>query len=112
MTDEQYAKQWLRYRRWNRLAIGLFLGFIPFVIFIVSASDYFSTAGKLVPMVAAGWLVAMGYSISRIFFFRCPQCGHIFALASWLYLTNGQKCAHCGLKRYENSGIESASKIH
>lgn len=98
---QRLALGWADYRRRQWAAGLLFVGFLPLMTLIgvviedVTQSDGFivvPAAGLMFATLCAGW---------RFILFRCPNCQHRFHLTSIGRLTNGRKCPHCGLERYQ-----------
>lgn len=104
-----YAVQWQDLRDRNYLVICLFLGFIPGVGGLGWLLSFVSSSEVPVMVVGFLWMLAFAWSSLRASFFPCPRCGKYFrgwnvGLGRHCYATLvGRKCAHCGLRLYENS---------
>jgi hypothetical protein len=98
-----YQPHWQQYKR-RRNQFWLVLGaYAPtcFAIALVSMKLFQS----LIPVFVAAflWIGLLTIAGIRIQTWRCPRCGKWFAGPWWYNLgLAARRCAHCGLRKYEN----------
>jgi hypothetical protein len=103
------AEAWAKHRLHNRMALGLWLGWIPYgsLLMLVLVVWLHLSPGF---MVAAGvpYLVALVIVGNRASVFRCPRCGsRFYAWGPFGLGRNGfaRKCRNCGLRKWQCEGI-------
>ena len=96
-TSGMYRAQWRRFRRWNRLSIGIFL-LNPLTLIFFDVNKWNKTFSVVCLVI---WLISVTVvGIYATSFFRCPRCGRDF------YGTHAilrRSCIHCGLRVYEGA---------
>lgn len=108
-------QRWARHRLWSRLAIGMFLGWIPygFCIFeILSSLRLEQTPLMFVPVAAyaLAWVVICNLAGTM----RCPRCGfRFFAFGPFGLGVNqfARKCRNCGLKKWHCPGLTAQDDV-
>lgn len=92
---------WADYRRRQRTAALMSIGFIPMTALIVLGVETLTRSdGLITPFVAPLAVVVLG-TWCWFVLFRCPNCSrHFHVTISW-HLTSGRRCPHCGLERYQ-----------
>jgi hypothetical protein len=95
-------EQWTKHRKQTRIVWALFVGWIPYGIFVLRTetsthSDYVGLA--LIPYVLVLMIVS-----AKASWFRCPRCRERFyAWGPWGLGHNGfaRKCRNCGLRKWQ-----------
>lgn len=107
--DAPYAHAWRAYRRRNRLAWLLLIGYVPVLWLVALVAGTGEGRGDFIFGVtaiiwAAVWIVT-SFRLGR---FRCPRCKQDF-FHKWPR-QNGfaRRCLHCGLRKWANGDHESS----
>src|SRR5262249_12817534 len=106
-----YGRQWMRYRRLNRVGILAFVLFLS-VLPVIALLDRFAIVrGERLKVIfissGLAALVLVAVFLQLISFFRCPRCGQYFSRRSKVlispFISLGRACVHCGLGLYEGA---------
>jgi hypothetical protein len=97
--DPGYVSAWQRYRRWARLRLLSFVGFVPFG---AAVDHVFKWAGvpSLAPAIVFPWV---GFGIVTLIVastMACPRCGNTFFFSWWWSNPLARRCLHCGLPKW------------
>jgi len=98
-----YNIHWQDFRRRNRLAILLFLGYLPVVGTLGYLLSAFVTSEIPLITIAVFWTLVWLWACLRVCTFHCPRCGKLYCINKYFVATLGRRCPHCGLRRYENA---------
>lgn len=104
MTDPAYEAAWLDLKRRNRLAIGMFLGWIPFGMTVAMTAQALGIPERFVFPVLIAYMAGFAAAGVRAGRFPCPRCGDPFfsRAATWYWGYHNSfssKCLNCGLPK-------------
>lgn len=98
---QRLVEGWVDYRR-RQWAAGLAtIGFIPLTALVVLSVEMLTRSDDFVTLFVAPLPIIILCTWCRFILFRCPNCGGHFHLPDAWRLTNGRRCPHCGLERYQ-----------
>jgi hypothetical protein len=97
-----YEQQWREYRRLQRLALGLWLGWIPFGAVVFALTSSFRPEILTVGLLSA-WMAVFVIAGMREGNFRCPRCGRKFFSKKWYHNGWASRCLHCQLPKWAGS---------
>ena len=107
-----YSEQWKNYRRWRRLLLLIFLGYIPGVWLISTSLTRYLNWEHAEMVIALSWMFAFAVIGIRFTLWPCPRCGRGF-FATWWYSNQfARKCVHCGLPKWIESDPSKESSNH
>lgn len=98
---QRLAAGWGDYRRRQWMAGLLTLGFLPLAGLIGVVMEDVTRSDRFILIPEAALMVVTVWSWNRLINFPCPYCGHRFHVTAVYRLTNGRRCPHCGLERYQ-----------
>jgi hypothetical protein len=97
MTDA-YSKIWRAHRKWRRLTLMAFLGYLPFGM-CAGAFERWIGIKDIGFWIAAPWFCFWVVCVFKLAGLRCPQCGKRFYSRSAAGNPLSPWCMNCGLKR-------------
>lgn len=95
------ALGWSDYRRRQWTAGIASFAFLPLAALVAFMVGSLTRSGFLVSLVVGLiGLVTFGTGL-RFIMFPCPNCSRRFQVTQSGRMTNGRRCPHCGLERYQ-----------
>lgn len=79
----------------------MFFGFLPVVFLMALTIEALTQSDTLITWFVAPLAMLTLGAGWRFIIFRCPNCGCHFHVTVAGRLTNGRRCSHCGLERYQ-----------
>jgi hypothetical protein len=104
--DFRFQKEWEDYRRRNAFSILTFVGYIPFMILVLTVFPYLfgpgSRGNDYVGFVAFAVWAVLSFIVSfRFLTWKCPACGKAYHSKWWYRNPFSAKCLHCKFVKYE-----------
>lgn len=98
---QHLVKGWADYRRRQRIAGWVFIGFIPLAALVALSTEALAWPDALITFFVAALAVLVLGAWTWFVLFHCPNCGGRFHISAAWSLTSGRQCPHCGLVRYQ-----------
>lgn len=98
---QHLTKDWMEYRRKQRIAGLMAIGFIPLAVLIAVVIENLSGSDGQIAIFEAPLAVSTFASWSLLVLFRCTSCRQHYHLTDTWRLTGGRRCPHCGIERYQ-----------
>jgi hypothetical protein len=97
-----YERQWREYRRLRRLAVFLWLGWMPYGAAVLALTRPFQSPTPKLGIVS-GWILILAIAGAQQGSFRCPRCGEKFFSKGWYHNGLSSSCLHCQLPKWAGS---------
>lgn len=104
MQDPEYIRAWTDYRKKTRIFFGMFIGWIPFGIFVSILFSFLRIPEVLAAFIFVPYMIGIAVASYRRMEFRCPRCKKRFFMTGPFPFAYGNPyasiCLHCKLKKY------------
>ena len=92
--------RWRRVRRWHRLSLGMWLGWLPYGAVMIGLGE--RALPRLMSEILIGaYMLAFVVSGGLAAFALCPACGNTFGIGGRVFRFDAPwapRCRHCGAK--------------
>ncbi len=109
--ESHFAPAWQDYRRRRRWFLGIWFGGFLVVALLASLLSKLSLDDLAFYVLGPVWMVGFVIAALRLSLFRCPRCHHRFFCTWWLGNPLAQKCLHCGLPKWSESGLNEKHAV-
>jgi len=106
IRDSKSTSEWSEYRSRRRAFFLIWLGGMPVTVLISVVLIKLFRSPVVFYFMGIAWLLSFGVAGIRLTLFRCPRCRRYFFFTGFSGNHFAQRCVHCGLPKWEETGLD------